>query len=636
MNLCVTTLERCWRLIVALAMFGLLQACGGGSSPNAPTIDVQPADTSVVAGSAAALSVRASGTVIAYQWQTSSDGGQTWTAIAGATSATYTTPVTSAADDGRRFRVIVSGAGTSVTSSAVTLTVTAAVVAPVVTMQPAAQTANAPDPASFSVTASGTAPGYQWQRSTDGGATWADIAGATAATHGTGATSTTMSGQLYRVVVSNAGGSVTSAAAMLTVNPPPVAPAFTAQPADQSVLAGASAAFTVAATGTPAPTLQWQRSSDGGVTWADIAAATGATHNTGPTTAQQDGERYRAVAANSAGSATSNAATLSVALPAPPSFTAQPSNITIVAGQGAQFSVAASGTPTPTLQWQLSTDGGANWSNINGATSAVLSLPAGVPLADNGRQFRAVASNGSGSVASNAAVLTVNPSSVRSFQFNLFGFNQGPAAFQLYGGSVKDNAGTIACSGYTGYADPCPKWRADHPSGTSLTLTATPWPNWRVSGWVGGDCGSPGAATSVTLIIDHNSNCFPQFELIPGSTFSISAVPAGAWIGQVVEMVADRYGNLFVADPPRISCGPLAGAQICSASIEVGASPYAVLRLRAFPLWNAPAGVLQWSCSAPHPEDANAVIAWTASGPDINLGPIYGNTACSVDLVPTL
>ncbi len=632
----VTTPVWPWRLIVAWVLLSLLAACGGGSAPTAPTIDVQPVDTSAVAGTAAALSVQASGTDIAYQWQTSSDGGQTWVAIGGATSATYTMPVTSAADDGRRFRVIVSGTGISVTSSAVTLTITAAVVAPVLTVQPAAQTTNAPDPASFSVTTSGTAPSYQWQRSTDGGTTWADIAGANAATYSTGGTSTPMSGQRYRVVVSNAAGSVTSAAAALTVNAPPAAPVFTAQPADRSVIAGEATTFTVSATGTPAPALQWQRSSDGGATWADIAAAADTDYNTGAATALQNGERYRAVAVNSAGSATSNAATLTVAAPAPPSFTAHPSSVTIVAGQRAQFIVGVAGTPTPTLQWQLSADGGTSWSNINGATSVVLGLPAGVPLADNGRQFRALASNGSGSVASNAAVLTVNPSFVPSFQFNLFAFNSGPASFLLYGGSVKDSSGTIACSGYTGHADPCPKWRSDYPSGTSLTLTATPWPNWRVSGWVGGDCGSPGAATSVTLVIDHNSNCHPQFELIPGSTFSVSAVPAGAWIGLVVEMVADRFGNLLIPDAPRISCGPLAGAQVCGTEIDVGASPYVVLRLRAMPLLSAPVGVLQWSCSSPHPEDPNAVIVFASTGPDIAIGPIYGNTACSVELLPTL
>ena len=636
MNHAVTMPVQPWRLIVAWLVLSLLAACGGGGSPTAPTIDVQPVDTSAVAGTPAALSVRASGSGITYQWQSSSDGGQSWAAIAGATSADYTTPATSTADDGRRFRVIVSGAGISVTSSAVTLTVTAAVVAPAIAVQPTAQTTNAPDPASFSVTASGTAPSYQWQLSTDGGTTWADIAGATAASYGTGATGVAMSGQQYRVTVSNAGGSATSVAAALTVNPPSAAPAFTAQPADRSGIAGSAAVFTVTASGTPAPALQWQRSIDGGVTWSDIAAATSADYNTGPVTALQNGERYRAVALNNSGSATSNAATLTVAVPAAPSFTAQPSNVTIVAGQGAQFSVAVTGTPTPTLQWQLSTDGGASWGNVNGATGDVLSLPAGVPLSDNGRQFRAVATNSSGSATSNAAVLTVNPSFVPSFQFNLFAFNSGPASFLLYGGSVKDSAGTIACSGYTGYADPCPKWRADYPSGTSLTLTATPWPNWRVKGWVGGDCGSPGAATSVTLIIDHNSNCYPQFELVPGATFSVSAVPAGAWLGLVVEVVADRFGNLVIPDAPRISCGPLAAAQVCSTDVEVGASSYVVLRLRAFPLGSAPVGVLQWSCSSPHPEDPGAVIVVAPTGPDIAIGPIYGNTACSVELVPTL
>jgi hypothetical protein len=633
MNHSVTTHARpCWLLLILLVS-SLLGACGGGGPAPAPTITAQPADTSVVAGTVATWSVGATPAGIVYEWQSSSDG-IVWTPIAGATASSYTTPVTSAADNGRRFRVVVSAAGISVASSAVTLTVTGSIVAPAITVQPAGQSVSAPDAASFSITASGTVPGYQWQRSSDGGSTWADIAGATAATYSTGATITAMNDQRYRVVVGNASGSVTSSTAVLTVNPTPTLPVFTAQPTSQSVSAGSAAAFTVAATGTPAPTLQWQRSSDGGATWAPIAAATDATYNTGPATLAQNGERYRAVASNSVGSAPSDAATLTVAASAAPSITGQPASVTILAGQGAGFVVGVSGTPTPTLQWQLSTDNGANWSNINGATSGVLSLPAGVPLAYNGRQFRAVASNASGSATSQAAVLTVNPSFVATFQFNLFAFNAGPSEFLLYGGSVKDSGGTIQCSGYTSLADPCPKWRADYPNGTSLSLTATPWPGWRVSGWVGGDCGSPGNATTVTLIIDHNSNCMPQFEVIPGATFSVSAVPASAWVALVVEMVVDRFGNRVVADPPRISCGPLASAQICDVSLEVGASPYTLLRLKALPLTTAPVGQLRWTCTSTSPEDNSAVVR-TDIGSDIDIGPIYGNTACSAELIPT-
>jgi Tol biopolymer transport system component len=66
--------------------------------------------------------------------------------------------------------------------------------------------------------------------------------------------------------------------------------------------------------------------------------------------------------------------------------------------------------PLQTLQWQLSTDGGANWSNVVGATSDTYNL-LDVALANDGRQFRAVATNDSGSVNSNAATLTVNAAS---------------------------------------------------------------------------------------------------------------------------------------------------------------------------------------------------------------------------------
>jgi hypothetical protein len=532
MNHPVTTYARPWRLLFILFVSSLLGACGG-SDPE-PIITAQPVDTAVVAGSAATLSVGAAGNGISYEWQSSSDG-IVWTAVPGGTASSYTTPVTSAADNGRQFRVVVSAGGARVTSSAVRLTVTVPVVAPAITVQPVAQSVNVPDPASFGVTASGSALNYQWQRSIDGGATWADIAGATAATFNTGATMMAMNDGRYRVVVSNAGGSVISSTVVLTV-----------------------------------------------------------------------------------------------ALSGVPGITGQPANVTISAGQGATFVVGVSGTPTPTVQWQLSTDNGASWSDINGATGDVLTLPAGVPLAHNGRQFRAVASNAAGSATSGAAVLTVNPSLGGVFQFNLFGFNASPAVFLLYGGSVRDSAGTIECSGYAALNDPCPKWTGDYANGTSLTLTARPWPGWRVIGWTG-DCSAAGAVLTVTLTIDHNSNCRPQFELIPGSQFSISAAAAGAWVGLVVEVTS----SLVVSTTPRISCGPLSSTQICEASVDAGASPYTVMRLKAFALFGAPAGQLRWTCTSSSPDDGSPVLR-TVVGDDIAIGPIYSNTGCSAELVPTL
>ena len=313
----------------------------------------------------------ANGAGLTYQWQRSGDGGASWADIAGATQAGYTTPATTLADDGTRYRATVAAAGITLTSSAVRLTVTAATVAPAFSIQPTTQTVSAPAAATFSVTATGTALAYQWQRSLDGGVSWLALSGAADPSYGTGDTDPTMDGQQFRVVISNAAGSVTSSAARLTVSAAPIAVAITTQPLDQSVSVGAAAAFSVAATGTPAPSLQWQRSLDGGATWVDIGSATAATFNTGPTALSQSGERYRAVASNGAGTATSDPARLTVtAGPVQPVFTVEPADSTVVAPASATFSAAAGGVPSPTWQWQLSIDSGFNWSNINGATLA--------------------------------------------------------------------------------------------------------------------------------------------------------------------------------------------------------------------------------------------------------------------------
>ena len=47
----------------------------------------------------------------------------------------------------------------------------------------------------------------------------------------------------------------------------------------------------------------------------------------------------------------------------PPAVTTQPANATVASGGTATFTSAASGTPAPTVQWQVSTDGGATWNN---------------------------------------------------------------------------------------------------------------------------------------------------------------------------------------------------------------------------------------------------------------------------------
>ncbi len=104
----------------------------------------------------------------------------------------------------------------NVTSTSATLTVN---VMPSITTQPVSTTVTAPNQATFTVVATGTAPlSYQWRRN------GANISGATNASYVLNPTAGTDNGALFSVVVTNVGGAVTSANATLTVNVGPASP----------------------------------------------------------------------------------------------------------------------------------------------------------------------------------------------------------------------------------------------------------------------------------------------------------------------------------------------------------------------------------------------------------------------------
>ena len=109
------------------SLFSVVVSNSGGSvtSNNAtltvripPTITTQPANKTVRVGQTAKFSVTATGTTpLQYQWMKNGVN------ITGATKASYTTPPTTAADNGSLFAVIVSNAAGSVTSNNAILTV---------------------------------------------------------------------------------------------------------------------------------------------------------------------------------------------------------------------------------------------------------------------------------------------------------------------------------------------------------------------------------------------------------------------------------------------------------------------------------------------------------------------------------
>lgn len=91
-----------------------------------------------------------------------------------------------------------------------------------------------------------------------------------------------------------------------------IAPTITTQPQDVEVKENETATFNVKVTGTEPLSYQWQQSTDSGRSWTDIGDAADATYITVATTTNMNGTQYRCVVSNSAGSVTSNVATLTV------------------------------------------------------------------------------------------------------------------------------------------------------------------------------------------------------------------------------------------------------------------------------------------------------------------------------------
>jgi hypothetical protein len=172
---------------------------------------------------------------------------------------------------------------------------------PVITAQPTSQTATAGQPATFSVSVTGTAPiYYQWQRN------GANISGATSSSYTISAAAPSDNGASFRVVVTNTAGNVTSGAAILTVTSSPAAPSITTQPANQAVNAGQTATFFVAAAGTAPLSYQWQKNNS------NIPGATSSSYTTPATVSTDNGASFRVIVTNAVNSVTSNSATLTV------------------------------------------------------------------------------------------------------------------------------------------------------------------------------------------------------------------------------------------------------------------------------------------------------------------------------------
>jgi hypothetical protein len=347
-------------------------------SPPDPGITTHPANQTVMQGQTATFTVSASGsTPPTYQWQ------RNMVNISGANSSSYTTPATIFADNGAKFRCVVSNTVGTVNSNEATLTVNAP---PNITSHPANATAAQGQPATFSVSAGGSTPfTYQWQRNL------VNISGANSSSYAIPATVFADNGAKFRCVVTNAFGTANSNEATLTVNAPP---SITSHPADVTAAQGQPATFSVSASGSTPFTYQWQRN------LVNISGANSSSYTVPATALADNGAKFRCVVTNAFGAANSNEATLTVN--APPNVTGNPSDVTVTQGQPVTFSVSATGSTPLTYQWQR------NMVNISGANSSSYTIPVTI-LSDNGAKFRCVVTNAFGTANSDEATLTILP-----------------------------------------------------------------------------------------------------------------------------------------------------------------------------------------------------------------------------------
>jgi hypothetical protein len=341
-----------------------------------PAIVTQPQNQKVVAGATATFSATATGGGLSYQWEVEAPGGSSFTSITGATSASYTTPVTTVLQSGAQYICVVTNTAGSTSSNAATLTVT-------------------PAPASTNYVTSfalGTLrnnfSGWVGMRVT--------VGNSSVTVSGLGrmfAPGDTGSHTVKIVAASNgqdvSGGSVTIS--------------MSGGAAGSFVYANLPATVTLNANTTYYVLSQETASGD---QWYDMnttVAGTAVASEVGSVWSP-DGVTYNAngTASESYGPVDFQYAT---AL-SQPAITAQPQNQTVGAGATVSFSVTATGGGL-SYQWEFEAPGGSSFTAITGATSSSYTTPA-TTLAQSGTQFMCVVTNTAASTPSNPATLTVN------------------------------------------------------------------------------------------------------------------------------------------------------------------------------------------------------------------------------------
>lgn len=330
-----------------------------------------------------------------YKWYYSANTGIDWVEIENSNSSVLEFKASSSMNRYQYKCVVTDGGGTSVESNKAVLIINSSAIVISQDIGDAMGFIGKETVLSVSATSSSSL-GYQWQVSSDNGATWVDIKDATSSSISLIPEDYELSGNLYRLKIDNGGGFIYSNVSTFTVFKNVE---ITEQPKDLIVWNAKNAEFEVSATGDGIIKYQWQILV--GEEWRDIENAVSAKLFLENVSTEMDGNKYRCVVSNE-GTAVlySNEATLTVYKTL--EITSQPQEIWAFAGDSATFTVEVDAQGDIEYRWQEFIGG--EWVDLENAALSEYQIPSMEDSFD-GRKFRVLITNGGDVFASNEVSL---------------------------------------------------------------------------------------------------------------------------------------------------------------------------------------------------------------------------------------
>ena len=355
------------------------------------TIKTHPKTIKANLGKTVTFKIKATG-ASNYSWQVKFPNESSWRDLENTNTPNISLKVDRSDYDGLQFRCVVSNdRGDVKYSNPGKLCVKIKI-----TQKPKAVKVSEGDLARFTVAGTGYT-GVQWQYMWPGQKVWRDVGNGTLETC-TIQTQASYNGVVFRAkLYNNTSVKYTSKVKLKVV---PAKLSFVTHPSSVTVNEGEVAKFTVAVRG--ATSIQWLYQWPNDSTWYVVENATDTTCSI-RAKASYDGVLFRCKASNSTSSIYSNTARLTVKVPTKFAITSHPQSVTVYEGEKATFSVSATGATS--YQWQVMLANDSTWRDLDGITSTGISVTAKLDF--NGYRFRCKVSNGSSTLYSNAATLTV-------------------------------------------------------------------------------------------------------------------------------------------------------------------------------------------------------------------------------------